>query len=695
MPALLESFTRARVASGKPCAPLQRVDRRSRFPVVQRGAWRDVGSERLKRQVGGRTFVPSSSSSTVPSPALAALAQTAAAREPVRYTGELQPDPNYYDGRLPHAVGVHHIQAFRSTRTRSAEWPGFTYNHQPFLVWWRGRFFLHFLSAPVHEHDAPTCTFLTVSADGYAWSPPQTLFPEYRLPAFQLDGIAFPAGMSAVMHQRMGFHVAPNGRLLALGFYGICPDPEHSPNAGNGVGRVVREIHEDGTFGPIFVIRYNRHAGFDERNTTFPFYATSADAEFRAACDALLADKLVTLQWWEEDRGQDGFFAIDPSAVPNAAKFDARMVTSAGAGKAFTWFTRPDGVVVGLWKNQYSALSPDRGRTWTPIVRNRTLRTTGAKTWGQRTSDGRYAIVYNHSATATNRFPISALVGEDGQEFPTLLCLGGEVPPRRYYGKHKNVGLQYFRGISEGSEPPPGGDLWVAYSSNKEDIWVLRAAVPLTAPAPAPAREEIARAQRLADLRHWNLHLPKWASARLVADQATGTRALELRDEDPWDYAQAERVFPGGPRIRIQFRIQGRELPVDGSVEIELQTQRHDRPVRLRITRRGLSCEGATPSPSPLPFELARWHRLSLDCDCESGRYTVSVDGQASADTIPFAEPAFALERIIFRTGAWRGLVPASPNQKSAAANDGDLPHADVRDPATVCWVTDLTTESQ
>lgn len=641
-------------------------------------------------------------STSSPSPdspsAAAALAQTPAAREPVLYTGELQPDAAFYDGRLPHAVGVHHIQVFRATRARSADWPGFTYNHQPFLAWWRGRFFLHFLSAPVHEHDAPTCTFFTVSADGYAWSAPQPLFPEYRLPAFQLDGIAFPAGMSAVMHQRMGFHVAPNGRLLALGFYGVCPDSDHSPNAGTGVGRVVREINEDGTLGPIFFIRYNRHAGFDERNTTFSFYATSADAGFRAACAALLADKLATLQWWEEDRGTDGFFAIDPSAVPDAAKFDAHMVTSAGAGKAFTWFTRPDGVVVGLWKNQYSALSPDRGRTWTPIVRNRTLRTTGAKTWGQRTSDGRYAIVYNHSATSTNRFPVSALIGNDGHEFPTLLCLGGEVPPRRYYGKHKNIGLQYFRGISESSEQPPGGDLWVAYSVNKEDIWVLRAAVPLTPQAPAPDAGEIARAQSIAELRHWNFHLPRWAQARLVREPGTDTRVMEFRDQDPCDYAQAERVFPSARRVRLDFRIQGRELPPDGSFEIEVQSQRHDRPVRLRITDEALSCDGTARSPSAVPFGLMRWHRLSLDCDCESGHYTLTVDGKAKHDAVPFAEPAFVLDRIVFRTGAWRGLVPShlvSPSsEKARDAHDLDLPATDARTAPTLFWIAELAVTS-
>jgi hypothetical protein len=591
-------------------------------------------------------------------PQIAALMRTDGAREPVRYTGDLQPDPAYYDGRIPHTVGVHHIQVHRANRMRPDGGSGFTYNHQPFLIWWEGRFFVQFLGAPRSEHEAPTLTFLCSSPDGYAWSPAQVVFPEYRLPAVTIDGVAHPPGMSAVMHQRMGFYVAPNGRLLTLGFYGICPDPAHSPNAGNGVGRVVREIRVDGTLGEIYFIRYNRHCGFDEQNTSHPFYATSTDAGFRAACAALLADRLATLQWWEEDRACDGFFALDPGAVPDAPAFNARMVTSAGAGKAFTWYTRPDGVVVGLWKNQYSALSPDRGHTWTPIVRNRSLRTTGAKIWGQRTSDGRYAIVYNHSATGVNRFPISVLMGEDGRDFPMLFCLSGEVPARRFRGAHKGAGMHYFRGISEGSAQPPDGGLWVAYSINKEDIWVLRAEVPLTSREPAlVAPGEIGGATAIAELRRWNFHLPQWASARLVGDGSTVGRVLELRDEDPCDYVQAERVFPVAVRGCVEFDVQTCESGADG-LEIELQTQRHNRPVRLRIAG-GTLWVGAD-VPFAVHFPARQWHRLEIQSDCDRGEYAVRLDGLVVAAAVAFAEPAPALERIVFRTGPWRGMVPAT-----------------------------------
>jgi len=353
-------------------------------------------------------------------------------------------------------------------------------------------------------------------------------------------------------------------------------------------------------------------------------------------------------------------------------------------------------VVVGLWKNQYAALSPDHGKTWTPIVRNSTLRTTGAKTWGQRTADGRFVIVYNHSATRVNRFPISALVGNDGHEFSTLLCLGGEVPSGRFFGHHKGAGMHYFRGISEGSEQSPGGDLWIAYSVNKEDIWVLRARVPLTAieSEPLPA-DEIQSASSIAELSHWNFHLPQWAMARITMDSETGRRVLELRDEDPWDHVQAERIFPAARFLRVRFRIQGREVPADGCCEIELQSQQHERPVRLRFAANKLTCEGSAAPITALSFAPGGWRSIELKCDCAAGRFMLQMDGSRMGTEIAFVEPAAVLERIVFRTGPWRGRVPVHlvKGENVTEPPGEDLPDADTRAAPTVFWIDELSTE--
>ena len=56
----------------------------------------------------------------------------------------------------------------------------------------------------------------------------------------------------------------------------------------------MREILEDGEFGPIFFIRYNRHSGWGPENTRYPFYKDSDDAGFVEACEDMLSDKLAS-----------------------------------------------------------------------------------------------------------------------------------------------------------------------------------------------------------------------------------------------------------------------------------------------------------------------------------------------------------------------------------------------------------------
>jgi hypothetical protein len=170
------------------------------------------------------------------------------ASEPVKYTGSDQPDKRFYHGLLRQAVGVHRYQALRANRTNPPErgFVGWTYNHGPNLAYWNGRFFVHYLSNTKEEHKPPGRTLLITSKDGRQWSDPTVVFPKYPLPEIRRGSIRVPAGTFSVMHQRMGFYTAPDGRLLTLGFHSYCPTPRDGPNKGQGLGRVVREIYEDG-----------------------------------------------------------------------------------------------------------------------------------------------------------------------------------------------------------------------------------------------------------------------------------------------------------------------------------------------------------------------------------------------------------------------------------------------------------------
>ena len=301
------------------------------------------------------------------------------AQKQVHYSGTTLNNPDYHHGQLSPAMGVHSVQVLRANREfpELADGYGWTYNHAPMLAWWNGQFYLEYLSDSIGEHTPPGHTLLSVSKDGYSWSKPVVLFPKYKVP----DGISQPGetavtkNMHAVMHQRVGFYTSDDQRILAFGFYGICLNPHDGPNDGNGIGRVVREIYKDGSFGPIYFIRYNHD--WNEKNTDYPFFEKSKDRGFVKICQQVLADPLQTQQWNEESDRNDPLIVLKDDY------------------KALSYYHLPTGEVVGLWKNALTAISTDQGRSWSLPQRAPGFVNSNAKIWGQRTSDGKYATVYN------------------------------------------------------------------------------------------------------------------------------------------------------------------------------------------------------------------------------------------------------------------------------------------------------------
>ena len=142
------------------------------------------------------------------------------AQTKVHYTGSKLSNPAYHDGQLSPVVGVHNIQTMRANREKPdvSNGNGWTYNHQPMLAYWNGKFYLEYLADEVGEHIPPSQTFLQTSEDGYTWSDPEILFPIYKVP----DGFTKPGrtdvakDLTAIMHQRVGFYVSKSDRLIAM-----------------------------------------------------------------------------------------------------------------------------------------------------------------------------------------------------------------------------------------------------------------------------------------------------------------------------------------------------------------------------------------------------------------------------------------------------------------------------------------------
>ena len=582
----------------------------------------------------------------------AASAQTGSIHEPVRYVGGPQVDQRAHDGRLRPAVG---IESFSDNF-------GWTYNHGPNIVYWNDRFYVQYLSNPVGEHIAPGQTLVCSSVDGRHWEAPQVVFPIYELKTPD------PRGTTAMMHQRMGFYIAPDGRLLVLAFYGHAPNPF---NAG-GIGRVVREAYKDGTFGPIYFIRYNTRSGWGEENTQYPYYQRSPDKGFVAACDALLDDRLMREQWYDEEH-------LDNDA------FSARALTQR---QAFNWYHRKDGKLVGLWKWSMAALSSDEGKTWSDPVKIPSLQMTGAKISGRRTSDGRFALVYNPNIDDDHRWPLAIVTGDDGILFDNMLCVQGEVPPRRFVGRYKEFGSQYNRMVEEGNGSTPGPDLWVTYSMNKEDIWVSRIPVPVRHAVSEPVDDAFDGLAAKGPVTGWNVYSPRWSPVSIVEFPGSANKSLQLQDKDPYDYARAVRVFPETRSVAARFKVHAAQNDTV-SLESELTDRFGDRPVRLVFDDGGrIKAQNGAEWTDLAGYRPDAWNEVGLDVNVAEGTYDVSIAGRRVVSGAKFAEYVKSVERISFRTGAQRD----EPTLKSSTADTPDRtdPDPDLPEPLATFHIDDV-----
>lgn len=566
------------------------------------------------------------------------LGQTGSTKEPVRYIGGVTIDPNVHEGRLRYAIGTESRQTLRVNRTHPemAEGSGWTYNHASNLCYWNGKFYQQYLSNPIDEHIPEGQTLITTSSDGRTWKKPEVVFPPYNPP----PGTELPdSAIGYMMHQRMGFYITSSGRLLVLAFYGHAEDPFRE----GGIGRVVREAYKDGTYGPIYFIRYSSHTNWNETNTSYPFYTKSEDKGFRDICDELLADKLKTMQWWDEDNGLDGFYSITK------------------AGSAFSYFHRRDGKVTGLWKRSFCALSDD-GIHFSRPVKSPTLIMAGGKMWGQATEDGRYAICYNPIEIDEYRYPLIVISSEDGIIFDNMLLVQGEVPPRRFTGRWKDFGPCYTRGIVDGNGNPPGNDMWLTYSMNKEDMWVSRVPLPISYKVSGSVNDDFNDLDAGGNITDWNIYAPKWAPVNVVDFPSSKNKSIILEDKDPYDYARAIRVFEETTKADIEVKVFPKQTE-NGILEIDVTDRYGNRPVRIKFDDDGqIKAIDGNEEINLQPYIQNIWYNIRIHIDAHPyGSYGVSINGIELLQNAKLAEAVKTVERISFRTGVYRDL----PNRKT------------------------------
>jgi hypothetical protein len=540
------------------------------------------------------------------------------------------------DGGLPPAVGVANIEVFRASRAAAdiADGNGWTYNHHVDLACWSGRLCIAWENGLKDEDTWPARELYSTSADGVSWTKPTELFP---------PGVGNPL--------RMYFFHSSNGHMLTIAARRVVHGKMTNATEG---GVVVRELLPDFTLGPIYTLILSGPA-----NGAPAPYQASTDKEFVNACDELLANHLYLEQ-------QDGGDLLG----------DQRMKPYNGAprdfGKAFCFFHRPDGTLIGIAKKAYVVESHNDGKTWSGPTRLESFKGGTAKEWIQRTSDGQFA--WAHDPFPADRYPLVVLTSPDGITFRDMRVVHGEVPRQRYAGLNKNIGPQYVHGITSWANDGSRTDsaMWLAYSVNKEDIWVSRVPVPIRDEVSGPIADRFGDFPVGGIVAGWNTYRPKWGSVAVVQAQADHPRCLRLEDHDPYDYARADRVFAASGKVSATFDLMAKQFG-PRTFAVELWSGFGDvRPVRIFITSDG-NIEAATDSDPNLQLghcTLNKWMAFKIDADAANGKFSLTLNGMAIATDLPLAEKTDLFQKLVFRTGEYRAL----PVRGDEVPADSDKP---------------------
>jgi hypothetical protein len=530
----------------------------------------------------------------------------------------------FADGGLAPVVGVQNIEVFRASRGAPdlTDGKGWTYNHHVDMACWRGKLFIAWDNGEKDEDVWPAREVYSTSEDGFTWSKPAELFPQ---------------GASTSL--RMYFFLAPSGRMLAIA--GLRINHNKLVEAEK-PGAVVREIRADHTLGPVFTL-----VNFSKATDIPPAYMQSSDAGFVTACEQLLSNKLFLEQ-------QDNGALLGPARMSWHDKLGGDF------GKAFCFFRRPDGTLVGIGKKAWTVVSTDNGATWSQPVKLQSFNGGNAKEWIQRTTDGHYAWL--HDPFEKERYPLVALTSVDGTTFADMRVVHGEVPPQRYQGQSKNIGPQYVRGISIWANDGSRNDsaMWVGYSVNKEDIWVSRIPVPIRNDVTGPVADEFTNDAVGSLVPGWNTYSPLWGGVSIVA--GSDGNHLQLEDRDPYDYARADRVFGEASQVTAQFKVMV-DATGAGQLQIELWSPTGDvRPVRIVLTPDGVigTMSSGAEAAEIGRYKIGQWVTMKIEADTKSRKYSVMIEGKPAATDLDFAENVNALARLVFRTGNYRRPAPIS-----------------------------------
>jgi len=607
------------------------------------------------------------------------------------YKGMRDANCDYHHGQLPLLPGVKCYQVTRGNRgfAELADGTTSTYKHGADLTYFHGKFYIQYLCNPVDEHYEAGYSVLASSEDGVEWKDFTISFPEYPIPACRLvdyKGIVheFDGTQYAFMHQRMSFYRSSSNRMLVLGFYGYSPEKWMTNWDNYGIGRVVRELYPDGTMSDIYFIRPNFQAGWILELLNYPMYHEAKDRGFVQACEELLANPLVTQQWSEENGDADEIISI--KHPKEGKKYEA-----------FCWYHIDEENVIGLWKYSFVARSVDGGKTFGKVEVSPSLVMSGQKIWGQKLSNGKFMLNYVPTLESQHRWPLAAVVSEDGICFDDMRVIHGEVPLMRYAGFWKDCGPQYMRGISEGhltlDDHPDERYAYLVYSVNKEDIWIAH--------IPVDGWEDL---QETSWRDALNIYQPKWSKVEQI-----GENGIRVEEREPFDYVHVQKVFPSSKKKTISFVVKPIAIHKDG-LYIEVRNEKHQPAVRLTLRENpehirhqegikdGRLGIRTTAEVGACQFHYGEILKIQMDLDCERFVSELTVTNLETKEVLVSRTDRFLgavreISEIGFRTGA----VRREPNLETDPDHWVDLDRSVSEQPGEplICEIYDLRVESE
>jgi len=203
---------------------------------------------------------------------------------------------------------------------------------------------------------------------------------------------------------------------------------------------------------------------------------------------------------------------------------------------------------------------------------------------------------------------------------------------------------------------------------NKEDMWVSKVPVPVTATVTGNVNDDFSQ-NAVEIFNQWNIYSPLWAPVQLE------NNTLVLKDKDPFDYAKADRVIASSKKAKIAFTVTPKQTD-HGKLEIELVNDLGQAAARMVFDAEGqILNKAGYRMASVQSYEAGKAYHIVLTVDVHTRSYQININGTDKGTRL-FFQPVSEISRVTFRTGEVRRY----PNADTPTDQDFDVEDADGMD---------------